>query len=350
MSKNKNVYLVLTEYQFLQAVNLATSTYSGSDYNNIIYIVRNGRRLMGIDETKEWILDNIQIHILEKRTPKEITEFIFKEKPTHFFIFQGNSPLNVSIGYKLSKRGVEISLGPDGYGAYNVFNKKNPVLTLIKDTLKSNYWLYKNNLFERKIYRFDFYKYANHKFLNNIWLTHPEQYTHLANNKINILKLPNLSTKCIEFIKTCFDFRDEFPSANTIYYFNQPLWPELIEKEFKFLDGVLENFPNKNIILKLHPLTSSKAKKMYSEMKRLHIIESTVPAEVMLISLKNCIVFTGWSSVLITENESCNYYFNYPIYKDSSIKFLSQSDLTVLDHINVVNKPEMMQFPNDEPI
>jgi hypothetical protein len=347
MARNKNVYLVLTEYQFLQAINLATSTYSNKNYSNIIYILRSGRRLMGIDATKEWILDNIQIHILENKTPKEIATVILNETPEHFFIFQGNSALNVFLGDAISRRGVEISLGPDGYGMYSVYKKKHPILTLIKDTYQGNQWLLKNELFKGKIHRFDYYKYGNHKFINNVWVTHPEKYIHQANNKVNILKLPDFNKKCIDSIKKCFDFKDEFPVENAIYYFNQPLWPELLEKEFNFLKGVLKSFPNKCIILKLHPLTSPKVKSMYHEIDRLQIIESTVPAEVMLISLKNCIIFTGWSSVLITENKTCNYYFNYPIYKGNDVKFLNQSELVVLDHITLVDKPELMKFPNE---
>lgn len=347
MSKNKNVYLVLTEYQLLQAVNLATSMYNSSNYENIIYIVRNGRRLMGIDETKEWILDNTQIHILEKKTPKEITEIIFNEDPNHFFIFQGNSPLNTFLGHALAKKGVEISLGPDGYGAYNVFKKKHAFLSLLKDTYKGNNYLIKNQLFNGKIYRFDHYKYGNHKFIDNIWVTHPKRYIHKAKNKVNIRNIPDFNKNCLDFIKTCFDFNNNFPLTDVIYYFNQPLWDDLVEKELDFLKGVINQFPDKNIILKLHPLTSQKTKLMYQAMERIQIIKSSVPAEVMLLSLKNCIAFSGWSSVLITENKSCNYYFNYPIYKNIPNKLLKQSELIVLDHITLVDRPELMKFPNE---
>jgi hypothetical protein len=57
-------------------------------------------------------------------------------------------------------------------------------------------------------------------------------------------------------------------------------------------------------------------------------------------------VFSGWSTVLITENSSCNYYFNYPIYKDLNDKILSQIEILALNHITFINSPEEMQFPN----
>lgn len=347
MANIKNVYIALTEYQLLQALNIATGVYSASNFINTIYVVRNGKRLMGIDARKDWRLDNTQIIILDNKSPKEITSNIHDEKPKHFFMFQGNSSINVFLGDTLAKKGVEISLGPDGYGAYNVFNKKNPILTLIKDTFVANKYLIKNKLYNYKILRFDYYKYGNYKFIDNIWVTHPEQYTHRAKNQPTILQLPDFNKKCIDFIKSCFNFNASFPTDDVIYYFNQPLWTELVEKEFDFLKGVLNSFPDKVIVLKLHPLSSEKTKKMYRSLTGLQIIESSVPAEVILLSLKNCIVFTGWSSILITENKSCNYYFNYPIYKESNLKFFDQSELIILNHITLVNKPELMQFPNE---
>ncbi|MBA6153399.1 polysialyltransferase family glycosyltransferase [Gelidibacter maritimus] len=346
MNKRKNVYVVLTEYQFLQALNISTSVYASSNYENIIYIARNGKRLMGINSERNWSIDNTLVNILDRKSPNEIANSILDEKPQHFFIFQGNLPLNVFLGATLSERGAEISLGPDGYNSYGVFNKKHAFLSLLKDSYKANIYLIKNRLFNGNIYLFDYYKYGNQRFLDNIWITHPEQYIHVAKNRPTVLKLPKFNDTCIEFIKTCFEFNDSFPTHDVIYYFNQPLWPELIDKEFDFLKGVLNNFPDKIIVLKLHPLTSEKTKKMYRSLNGLKIIESSVPAEVILISLKNCIVFTGWSSVLITENNTCNYYFNYPIYKDIDLKFLNQSYPIILDHITLVNKPELMRFPN----
>jgi hypothetical protein len=346
MNKIKNVYLVLTEYQYLQALNISTSAYSGPDFINKIYLVRNGRRLMGIDNQKHLTLDNVETIILDRKKPIEVASRIIEENPNHFFIFQGNSALNVFIADKLASKGCEISLGPDGYGAYNVFNKDYPILTLIKDSYKANIYLFKNRLFSGKIHHFDYYKYGSQRFINNIWLTHPKQYTHRAKNKVNLLQLPDFNQNCLDFIKNCFDFDESFPVEDVIYYFNQPFWPELIEIEFAFLAGVLANFPDKRLVVKLHPLTSDLMKIRYQELDRVQIIESTVPAEVLLLSLKNCIVFTGWSSVLLTENRKCNYYFNYPIYKKSNLKILNKSNIIVLDHITLVDKPDLMQFPN----
>lgn len=344
----KNVYIVLTEYQYLQSVNLSTSEYSSTKYLNVIYIVRNGRRLMGIDASKDWRIDNLQVHILDNKKPKEIVELIMDENPDHFFIFQGNSPVNVFLGTTLSKNGIEVSLGPDGLASYNIYNKKkHRLLSLLKNTVLANIFLLKNKLFNGRVLVFDYYKYGSHKFIDNIWVTHPEQYIHQSTNKVDLIRLPDFNDKCIEFIKKCFDFDESFPTADVIYYFNQPFPPELVEQELDFLKAVLDNFPDRRLLVKLHPLTSEKMKSLYGAIKRLEIIESSVPAEVMVISLKNCILFTGWSSVLMLENNSCNYYFNFPIYNITNIKSLNQSERIVLSHIKLIDKPELMKFPNE---
>lgn len=346
MQKRTNVYIALTEYQLLQALNIATGIYESPKFINKIYIIRNGQRLLGINKEVDWSLNNTKLYILDKISPKELVNEILNSKPSHFFIFQAISAVNLYLGYTLSQKGVEISLGPDGYIMYNVYKKKHPILTFLKNTFKGNKYLIKNKLFNGKIYPFDYYTYGNNKFIDNIWVTHPEQYIHQAKNKVNILKLPSFTRGCIEFIKRCFDFNENFKTENAIYYFNQPFWPELVEIEFNFLKGVLENFPDKDIIVKLHPLTSKETKTLYKAIERLEIIESTVPAEVLLLSLNKCVVFTGWSSVLMTENKTCNYYFNYPIYKNCDVKFLNQSELIVLNHIDLIESPKQMKFPN----
>lgn len=347
MDKRINIYITLTEYQFLQSVNIATGEFYSSDYINIIYIVRSGSRLKSIEANENHALDNLQLHIIENRNIKDTALKILKEDPDHFFIFQGNSPLNVYLAHKFSKKGVEISIGPDGYASYSIYQKENAFLTLAKDSIIANFYLLKNKMFSGKMHRFDYYKYGHYKFIDNIWLTHPQQYIHRGNNKANILELPKFNKKCIQFITKCFNFNETFPMENVIYYFNQPLIPELIETELNFLEGVFDNFPDRKIILKLHPLTSEKTKVLYQTFEQLIIINSLAPAELILLNLNNCIVFTGWSSVLMMENSSCNYYFNYPIYKKTNIKWLRQSDLIILDHITLVDRPELMKFPNE---
>lgn len=347
MSFKNNIYVVLTEYQFLQAVNIATGIYNDPEILNIIYIIRRGTRLMTIDSNKNWDFSNIQIIFLDEKKPFEIAEIILEKNPSHFLFFQGGYALNVYLAYKLSRRGAEISLGPDGYGPYAVFNKKFHLLSLIIDSFKQNKFLFKNNLFNGKFHLFDYYKYGNLKFIKNLWITHPDQYKHRANNKPNILKLPDFSKNCVNFVQDFFNFSQDFPTENEIYFFNQPLKPLLVKAEYKFLQDVINSYPEKVIIIKLHPLTSPDIKLLYQNLSGTKVIDSNIPAEVLLLSLNNCIVFTGWSAVLITENNSCNYYFNYPIYKKLNDRAINQINIVNLNHITMISSANEMKFPNE---
>lgn len=346
MSSRKNVYIVFTEYQFLQAVNIAMSIYNSSEYLNNIYIVRNGNRLQGINKHVFSKLTNIKIYIFDFEKPRKIANTILKENPDHFFFFQAISGLNTYLAHTFSIRSVEISLGPDGNQMYVNFNKSHHFLSIIKDSFRENIKMIKTKIFSGKIHKFDFYTYGNNSFIDNIWITHPSIYEHKGKNIVKILTIPNFNQPCVEFIKDCFNFNIDFPSQDVIYFFNQPLWGNLANKELEFLQDVRKTFPKSKIILKLHPLTDKKNLLNYKQLDGLEIFNSSVPAEVILLSLKNCIVFSGWSSVLTTENKSCNYYYNYPIFKKMNDSILNQIEIVPLNHIKMVVSPEEMHFPN----
>jgi hypothetical protein len=203
--------------------------------------------------------------------------------------------------------------------------------------------LIKNKLLSPKIHAFG-YVYGSHNFINNLWITHPDQYNHRGANKVTIKKLPKFNDDCLNIVKKIFNFNNIFPTHDVIYFFNQPFWSGLLVLEYQFLIDVLASFPKREVVLKLHPLTSQEMKNKYRELDRVQIIESDVPAEILLLSLQNCIVYSGWSTVLITENTKCNYYFNYPFYKKSGHKNLNQLEIPALKHINMIESPNEMKF------
>src|SRR5690606_37199922 len=147
--------------------NIATTIYGKEEFSNIIYIVRKGRRLNTIDASKVWQANNLSLIILDNENPKTISRLIFAEKPDHFFFFQAISALNIYLAHTLSRKGVEISLGPDGYGVYAHFNKRHHLLSIIKDSYKENLYLLKNKLFNGTLFKFDYYVYGNYSFIDN---------------------------------------------------------------------------------------------------------------------------------------------------------------------------------------
>lgn len=347
MAHIKNVFLVHTEYHLFQSVNMAVCLYKDSVFRNIIYIdKRNRLRDLAIQE--KYVHENIQFIVLNNLSHKEVVDTILNESMDHFLFFQESSSYNLFLTYRLSKRNIEISLGPDGYKPYAVYDKKNEYLSLIKNTFIGYRNLYKSGIKFMNLIALREYKYSYYPFINNTWLTHPNQYIHKARTKVNLKLLPKINKESIKLIEELFEFSHLTSSSDSIYYFNQPARTEKqTEKELSFLKETVNFFKDKKVYIKLHPLTKKDKIEKYSKIANITIIESAAPAEIILLQLNNCIVFTGYSTVLITENESCNYYFNYPIYKNCGMKNLDQSNLTVLDHINVIQTPQEMTFPKD---
>ena len=345
MSVTKNVYIVFTEYQLLQALNICTGRFNNAEFLNIVYIVRQGRRMKGIIKDKNYNSTTINFKFCDQELPKTLVEMLISEKPNHFFMFQDTTALNIMLGRRMANLGIEVSLGPDGYGSYEDLKKRFEFLSRIKTTFMHVNYLVKNNLFSGKI---DFYNYtyASHKFIDNVWVTHPDEFVHRGRNKVKIEKLPELNSECLTLIKKLFSFNTNFPTRDVIYFFNQPLWNTLLDVEYNFLEDVIEQFPNNKVILKLHPLTSQEMKDRYKSLGKLEVLDGDFPAEILISSLQNCIVYSGWSTVLITENTSCNYYFNYPVFKKTEHPIMKQINIHPLKHISMVEAVSEMKFPN----
>lgn len=345
MSVTKNVYIVFTEYQLLQTLNICTGKFNSAQFLNIVYIVRQGVRMKGIVKERDYNSPTITFKFYDDELPKNIVDMLIKEQPSRFFMFQDTTPLNIFLGHTMANLGVEVSLGPDGYGSYENLKKRFEFLSRIKTTFMHVNYLVKNNLFSGKI---DFYNYtyASHKFIDNVWVTHPDEFVHRGKNTVTIEKLPELNSECLTLIKKLFSFNTNFPTRDVIYFFNQPLWNTLLDVEYNFLEDVIEQFPNNKVILKLHPLTSQEMKDRYKSLVKLEVLDGDFPAEILISSLQNCIVYSGWSTVLITENTSCNYYFNYPVFKKTEHPIMKQINIHPLKHISMIEAVSEMKFPN----
>ncbi|MDT0294067.1 polysialyltransferase family glycosyltransferase [Mesonia ostreae] len=348
MKISRNVFLAHTEYHLMQSLNIAFNNYSSQENQNTVYFVKNNTRLsnFSVDDTRTY--GNVDLIILEDSTSKEYVEKILSLNVHRFIFFQAISIFNIYLCHLLKKRGAEISLGPDGYVSYVIYKKKHEFLSMLKDSFSNYKKLFREGLFLRKFYKIRYYRYGSYSFIDNLWLSHPEQYTHTTSNKVNLLKLPTFTKETIKTLEKIFHFQFDMETQNVIYYFNQPFWTEkLIDREMRFLKDTLEAFKDNMMFIKLHPLTPQTTIDLYKEFPRVSIISSKAPAELILVKLKNCIVFSGWSTVLLTENKKCNYYFNYPIYKNCDAKAIDQSNFIDLDHINIITSPGQMQFPNE---
>lgn len=350
MDKRINIFIVHTEYHFIQSLNIALGLFNEKQYENHIHITKRGDRF---DNVIDPALNNnifIKFHV-DKQFSVIVKEILAVKTCFRFFFFQENSIYNRYLAYELKKKhDAIVSLGPDGYKPYANFDKDHEFLSMIKDTLVDHKELYKSRLFTPKIFKSAYYRYGSSSFIDEVWLTNIKCFDIKRNKtKAKLKEISPFTIEVINIVKLYFSF-DENPlkdKENIILYLNQPFWTEqLIRNETSFLNSLITHF-DKKIYLKLHPSTPKETIALYNQIDQLVIIDSKLPAEIYILEISNSIIFSGWSTALMTYNSSCNYYFNLPIYKNCGAKAVDQSNLTVFPHIQVVDSPSLMKFPNE---
>ena len=348
MKKRINVFLTHTEYHFIQSLNLALTKFRGTEFENHIHITKYGDRFDNIKNASSVHNIKITFHI-EKHMGDIVKEILENNDCNNFFFFQENSIYNKWLAYQLKKKyETTICLGPDGYKPYSLYDKKHELLSMIKDTLKDNYTLYKNNIFTTTLFKSDYYRYGSSKIIDEVWLVDIDAFDDKHNKtRARLKKISSFSNDTFGKIKAYFKKIDNILEGEegVILYLNQPFWTDrLIRKEISFLKDLLNNF-DKKVYLKIHPGTPKDTILIYKKIKGLILIDSNLPAELYILSITKSIIFSGWSTALITNNTSCNYYFNLPIYKNCGAKAVDQSKLTILPHIKLIISPLEMKLP-----
>lgn len=347
-SKDINLFLPQTEYHFLQSLNIASSNYSDRDCINEIHIMKIKGRINIIEPESD--LYNIKVIIHESKSYVTLIKELISINCKNFFFFQENSILNRFLAYKLrSKYKTQINLAPDGYKPYAIYNKKHEFLSLVKDSITDNLFLLKNKLETSKVFISENYRYGSSSFIDAIWLQYPAIFNKKVNKtKAELKTISDLTKESMRLFERYFTYDYKIPkNKGIILYLNQPFWTEkLIEKEIEFLKEMKVIF-DETIYIKLHPSTPKETIERYITLEGIEILNLKLPSEFLIPKLNKCIIFSGWSSALITANPSCNFYFNYPIYKNCTAKAVDQSTLLILPHIKTVVKPTEMKFPNE---
>jgi hypothetical protein len=342
-----NLFLAQTEYHLLQSIHLASTLYSGEDVENIIYVIQTERRLNNIVKLQK--IDNIRFEYLKGISIKKKYQILKEIRCDKFIFFQEDSLFNCNLAnYLKVNYNTLIGLGPDGYKPYAIYKKKHEMLSMFRDTFEAYKKLIQNNILPTVLQWSRHYQYASSTFLDIIYLTNPKEFVYKKKFlNFDILEIPEFNEETLYRAGMIFDLKENsFPVGEKgIYYFNQPFAEQLDGIEINFLKELIKMHPKTPIYIKLHPLTTDNKKKKYLNLQGINLIDSKIPAELFILNLKNSILFTGWSTVLITNNPSCNLYFNLPIYKNQGSKAIDQSTLTLLPHISLVSKPVKMKFP-----
>lgn len=342
-----NLFLAQTEYHLLQSVHIASSLYGDKNNANVVAVIQGKNRLKDIIRLEE--IGNIRFLYLNDASEKAKFQMLRNIRCNKFIFFQEDSLFNCHLvnHYKRNSNAI-IGLAPDGYKPYAIYNKKHEFLSMVRDTFEAYKKLIRSNIMPTFFQWSQHYQYASSRFLDEIYLTNPDQFRHKKKEpRFEIITIPEFNEVSLHRAGEIFDLKENsFPiEEKSIYYFNQPFKESLDKVEMEFLKELIELYPDQPLYIKLHPQTSDSKKKEYLTLPKVKLIDSKIPAELFILNLKKSILFTGWSTVLITDNPSCNLYFNLPIYKNQGSKAIDQSKLTILPHITLVNSPFEMQFP-----
>lgn len=237
----------------------------------------------------------------------------------------------------LSVKGTKIVLAPDGAAAYATISWFTPRWSLFV-SVNTHKFLWANGY--RKLY---FYYptlvYGAMKEIAELWVqypTHIDSRTNKPTQQIDILKSPASVSAARKF----FGYDDAISEA-CIFYANQPFRDNRINDfEVSMLRQLSQQFPDRPIYIKLHPTTYDSHRRKINELHQVRIIESTIPAEVIIATLNNSIVISFWSTALLINNPSCRFFWLFPLLEKVGINLHKMTIKSPSTHLKVVNSIE----------
>ncbi len=347
MSSKHIVYLAETEYHLMICINLALTKYSELDYENSIYYwVSENRLNYQINEIPDFNGKLIPLHssnriaMIKSLSVLQVNNFIF---------FQESNPLLRYLASILKRKGAFISLAPDGYKPYGFIKKKHEVISMVIDTWKSYRFLFSNKLYLANFELFWNYRYGSSCTIDEVLLHDPGLFNRNVNQtKALIARLPVWNKRTLELLPIIFGFeRNILPTTSRVlFYVNQPLWSETLrDVEISILKKIGALFPDRQLMIKLHPHTSEKVIQQYKQLKHVYLIHNSLPAELFMIRLKNSIFISGWSAALLFEVTSNNYYYLYELFNKVEDKIMKQLNFVSFPHVHTVTSVDEIIFP-----
>lgn len=329
MKRNKQIFLVYTEYHLMFAVSTILQYFSGAEFENLIIhptkSSAKSRASVLIDTDKlnaELIRIGAPEYEIHKEDPlRDLVKSLVKESPSLFVGFLEQTPYTTFFINQLSGKGCKIVLAQDAAKPYKDITK-NTWKSQLYGTFKAYLILLRKGLFFNRIQRQRDEIYAFSKEIEELWLTHPEKFNNRTKkelHKVDIFKNKGVVKGLREVFM--FDQNSGLESdRDLLFYLNHPVYnPIIYDFELNMLKDILEKFPDKKIYIKLHPLTPKKQIEAFEQMDRVVLNSSKIPAELFIASLRSSIIFSLWSTSLYLENEDCQYYWLYPMVKNNGM-------------------------------
>lgn len=319
--------MVNTEYHLLMTIGIARN-YFQEGYNTYIYIVSpiDGSRLNKLDlsRSKYFYKKIVYNYTHPNNKLKSQLDDIINIQPESFFFFLENKYWMNYLFKKLHKNGTKIILGPDGMKTYS--NYHTTYISRIKQFVVGICYSIQTHIY--CTLPFVEKQYATSKYIDEVWVEYMSAYMNNTRKKVFEFHISHDNEFVNDLNKVFHTCEKDFIPlrGKTILFLDSPFSSNIYYNHtIEILLGFKSRFPDRQILIKLHQLSSEVAKKEFERLSDISYLESKYPAELFMANAEDCIVVSLISSSLLFFNPNCKYYWTFPIYKD------------MVDYSNILN-------------
>lgn len=345
MGKKTNIYLCVTEYHVLLSILLSIERFFSDEFENIIILCNEGR----FNDKNRYnfsSINNVEYVVYPKeyvRSRDFIKEIISKITGT-LFVFNLNNPHFIYIFYKLKQlKQANTAFVQEGLASYNFdhytlrerIGRIKTDISILRESKIKNLSFYRYCFGYRglggKI--FDYYdKAVGSSLVDSFWLTFPDEAKY---GRDKAIRLPVFTKRSISAANKFFKYQQSLSlKENDIVFIDQR-----IIGSFEFVSELSISFPNTKIYIKLHPSTKKESTNEYKKIPNVCMLSSLqgIPVELFLQNLRHAIVVTPFSSALLINNPSCDYYYTYKWHLQHGYKIENDSLFTPGRHIRIID-------------
>ena len=299
-----NVFLIHTEYHLMMTIRMIVSCFS-KDENYIYYTV--GRL------KKEQFIETNNYGMIIKPLPakdygvRSTLNEMLALNPSNFVVFQDYISDEIYLTYHFHRKKVKVSLVQDGYKPYPIWHRKHLALVVVKETFELYMQMIKRKALIPSLF-LRTYKYGALRYIDAFWLEYPDKLPYKTRK--SLVQIPTFSQESKSLCFKLFDYHKEDGFDGSVLYVGQPFRKEYLrKKELDIISQIIKNHPDKRFVYKPHPLMSKEQLSEISNLKGVEIYEKAIPIELLMVSIKNSIIVSPWSTALLTYNDSCRYYW-----------------------------------------
>ena len=312
------VFIVHTEYHLIVSIGIIIQYFSDSNYKPIIYQFSplDGRRLNSINAKAipaDYRVFRYSYHRPDVTVRDKMDE-IYNLQPSHFFFFLEDKFWANYLLSKLHACGTKIILAPDGANVYENYKYG------LKHRFGRFCW------FVYKCFQSHMLKplptvekhFGTNKFIDELWAEHPNCHINFSGKAIFKFKLPQ-ELEFVKLLDNIFGFEmDEglFAKPSILFFDSGFTSNEYYEKVKEVLNLIILKYPERTLYIKCHQLTVNIAEKEYGQIPGVKLLKAAYPAELYVLNAVDALLVSIYSSSMFVYNESCKYYFIYPLLGD----------------------------------